>query len=108
MKVLDVQSGTSAAGKEWKKQEFVFEYFEHETDRYSDKVVLSLMGDNIEKYALVEGEAVTIGFSHNIDEYQGKYYNRLRMYHFARKEAKEVSGVQGEVESEGGDKKLPF
>lgn len=84
--VLPTQSGTSKEGKAWSKQEFIFEYFEHPTDRFSDKVVLSLMGDNIAKYALKEGEEVTIGFGHNIHEHQGRYFNDMRMYHFARKE----------------------
>ena len=34
MKVLPVTSGTSQNGNEWKKQEFIFEYFEQQTDRY--------------------------------------------------------------------------
>ena len=47
MKVLPVTSGTSQNGNEWKKQEFVFEYFEQQTDRYSDKVCLSIMNGRI-------------------------------------------------------------
>ena len=44
-KILPLQTGTSKDGKEWRKQEFVFVYFENPTDRWSDKVVLSLMGN---------------------------------------------------------------
>ena len=44
-KVLETTSGKSRDGKEWQKQEFIFEFFEHDTDRYSDKVVLSVMND---------------------------------------------------------------
>lgn len=79
-KVFAVQSGTSQRGNEWKKQEFVFEYFEHETDRYSDKVVLSLAGDRIAEKDLHEGDECVIGFGHTVREWQGKWYNELRVY----------------------------
>ena len=79
-KVFAVQSGTSQRGNEWKKQEFVFEYFEHETDRYSDKVVLSLQGDRIAEKDLHEGDECVIGFGHTVREWQGKWYNELRVY----------------------------
>ena len=78
MKVLPVTSGTNQNNKEWKKQEFVFEYFEQQTDRYSDKVCLSIMNDRIAEYDLHENDDVLIGFGHSIREYQGRYFNELR------------------------------
>ena len=84
MKVLPVTSGTSQNGNEWKKQEFVFEYFEQETDRYSDKVCLSIMNDRIAEYDLHENDEVLIGFGHSIREYQGRFYNELRLYKFQK------------------------
>lgn len=80
MKVLPVQSGTSQSGKEWSRQDFVFEYFEHDTDRYSDKVLLSVMNEGIERYDLREGDEVVIGFGCHVREYQGRYYNDPRLY----------------------------
>ena len=80
MKVLPVQSGTSQSGKEWSRQDFVFEYFEHDTDRYSDKVLLSVMNEGIERYDLHEGDEVVIGFGCHVREYQGRYYNEPRLY----------------------------
>ena len=79
-KVFAVQSGTSQRGNEWRKQEFVFEYFEHETDRYSDKVVLSLAGDRIAEKDLHEGDECVIGFGHTVREWQGRWFNELRVY----------------------------
>ena len=84
MKVLPVTSGTSQNGNEWKKQEFVFEYFEQQTDRYSDKVCLSIMNDRIAEYDLHENDEVLIGFGHSIREYQGRFYNELRLYKFQK------------------------
>lgn len=79
-KILPEQSGTTKEGKEWRRLDFVFEYFEKETDRYSDKVVLSVMNERIEQYDLHEQDEVLIGFGHNVREYQGRWYNELRVY----------------------------
>ena len=36
-KVLPEQSGTNREGKEWRRLDFIFEYFERADDRYTDK-----------------------------------------------------------------------
>ena len=82
MKVLPIESGKSQNNNEWKKQYFIFEYFEQQTDRYSDKVCLSIMNDRIAEYDLHENDEVLIGFGHSIREYQGRYFNELRLYKF--------------------------
>ena len=82
-KLFPVQSGTSQRG-EWTKQDFIFEYFEQPTDRYADRVLLSIMNDRIKDYDLHEGDEVIIGFGHNTREYQGRYYNDVRLYHFEK------------------------
>ena len=79
-KVLETTSGKSRDGKEWQKQEFIFEFFEHDTDRYSDKVVLSVMNDRIKEYDLHEGDEVMIGFGHSVREYNGRWFNDIRLY----------------------------
>ena len=82
-KLFPIQSGTSQRG-EWTKQDFIFEYFEQPTDRYADRVLLSIMNDRIREYDLHEGDEVIIGFGHNTREYQGRYFNDVRMYHFEK------------------------
>lgn len=82
-KLFPVQSGTSQRG-EWTKQDFIFEYFEQPTDRYADRVLLSVMNDRIKDYDLHEGDEVIIGFGHNTREYQGRYFNDVRLYHFEK------------------------
>ena len=63
-KVLPMRQGTSArTGNEWYAQPFVFEYFEHETDRYADSVVLETFDTNIIPH-LKEGMEVICGFGH--------------------------------------------
>lgn len=83
-KVFPVQQGTSAAGNKWAKQDFIFEYFEHPTDRYTDKVLLSVMNDRIREYDIHEGDEVRIGFGHRVREYNGRYFNEVSMYHFEK------------------------
>ena len=79
-KLFPIQSGTSAKGNDWEKQDFIFEYFEHDTDRWSDKVLLSIMGDRIREADLHEGDEVIVGFGHNVRDWQGKYFNDVRCY----------------------------
>lgn len=105
-RVLPVSSGTSQRG-EWKKLPFVFEYFESDEQRWSDKVLLETFDTNImaqigrylkkgaDGKAVVEnGECVLIaelkckcGFSHNVrtfDKQDGikATINDLRLYKF--------------------------
>jgi hypothetical protein len=82
-KLFPIQSGTSQRG-EWSRQDFIFEYFETPNDRYADRVLLSIMNERIKDYDLHEGDEVIIGFGHNTREYQGRYYNDVRLYHFEK------------------------
>lgn len=77
-KVLPLRSGTSQKG-EWQALPFIFEFFEHETDRYADSVVLETFDTKVIDN-LKEGMEVVCGFGHRTREYEGKTYNELRLY----------------------------
>ena len=63
-KILPLRSGVSQrTGNEWKSLPFVFEYYEHETDRYADSVVLETFDTNVIDN-LKEGMEVICGFGH--------------------------------------------
>jgi hypothetical protein len=63
-KILPLRSGVSQrTGNEWKSLPFVFEYHEHETDRYADSVVLETFDTNVIDN-LKEGMEVICGFGH--------------------------------------------
>ena len=94
-KVMPITEGVNRAGDKWQKQEFLFEYFEHDTDRYTDKVALSIMNERIKECDLHEGEEVTIGFGHTVREYQGRYYNDIRCY----KIEKAIRGIAARLEA---------
>ena len=79
-KILPVRSGVSQrTGNEWKSLPFIFEYHEHETDRYADTVLLETFDTNVIDN-LKEGMDIRCGFGHRTREYEGKTYNELRLY----------------------------
>ena len=94
-KVMPITEGVNRAGDKWQKQEFLFEYFEHDTDRYTDKVALSIMNERSKECDLHEGDEVTIGFGHTVREYQGRYYNDIRCY----KIEKAIRGIAARLEA---------
>jgi hypothetical protein len=74
-KVLEVESGTSKAGKEWRKQDFVVDT----GDQYNPEVCFNLFGDEkiemLSKFS--EGQEVEISFNVSSREFNGKYYHNL-------------------------------
>ena len=79
-KILPLRSGVSQrTGNEWKSLPFIFEFFEHETDRYADTVLLETFDTNVIDN-LKEGMEICCGFAHRTREYDGKTYNELRLY----------------------------
>ena len=79
-KILPLRSGVSQrTGNEWKSLPFIFEYYEHETDRYADTVLLETFDTNVIDN-LKEGMEICCGFGHRTREYEGKTYNELRLY----------------------------
>jgi len=68
-KLLPIRSGVSQrTGNEWKSLPFVFEYFEHDTDRFADSVVLETFDTNVIDH-LKEGMEVVCGFGHKVREF---------------------------------------
>ena len=83
-KILSTRTGTKSDGTTWQAQEFIFEFFETPEQRWSDKVVLSIMNESIREYNLHEGDEVKIGFSHGVNEWNGRYYPEFRIYKFEK------------------------
>ena len=79
-KLLPVRSGTSQrTGNEWRALPFIFEYYEHESDRYADNVLLETFEEKVIDN-LEEGMEIICGFGHRTREYDGKIYNDIRLY----------------------------
>lgn len=84
-KVLPVRSGVSQrTGNAWKSLPFIFEYFEHDSDRYADSVLLETFDTKVIDN-LKEGMEVRCGFGHKTREFTKQdgttaVINDLRLY----------------------------
>lgn len=79
-KMLPLRSGISQkTGNEWKALPFIFEYYENETDRFPDSVVLETRDTKVIE-GLKEGMEIVVGFGHRIHEYEGRWFNELKIY----------------------------
>ena len=71
---LGAVSGTSKAGNNWKKHEYVLETQE----TYPKKVHFDFFGDNADRYQLNVGDDVTLSFDIESREYNGRWYTSIR------------------------------
>ena len=85
VKTLDVQTGTSKDGKEWKKQSFLVET----TEQYNNLYCIDIFGaekvDNFAKYQKV-GNNVKVTFNVNTNEWNGKYFTSLQSWRIDKAE----------------------
>ena len=97
-KVLPIRQGVSQrTGNEWKSLPFIFEYFEHDSDRYADSVLLETFDTKVIDN-LKEGMEVRCGFGHKTREFTKQdgttaVINDLRLYKIesVRKAQQQVS-----------------
>lgn len=77
IKILDTQTGTSKAGKEWSKKSFVIE-----TDsKYNNEICFDLFGE--EKIALLSqeiGSEIKVKYNLSSREYNGRYYTQAQAW----------------------------
>lgn len=79
--VLPTKSGTSARGTEWSSQTAVIETKE----QYPKKVAFDVMGaDRIAQFNLQVGEYVTVSYDVEAHEYNGKWWNSVRVWNVVR------------------------
>lgn len=78
--ICDPTSGTSKAGKEWTKQEFIVSL--DGGGNYPDELVVAAFGD--EKMAIVQhltvGQHVELLIDTRAQEYNGRYFNSVSLY----------------------------
>ncbi len=72
---LPQQSGTSAAGNAWKKQEYVLET----EDTYPKKVHFDFFGERADQFAWIKiGDRIRLSFDIESREYNGRWYTNIR------------------------------
>tara|TARA_B000000475_G_C15687976_1_gene321019 strand:+ start:94 stop:450 length:357 start_codon:yes stop_codon:yes gene_type:complete len=88
---LSVESGTSKAGKEWKKQSFLVDT----GSQYNPEICFQLFGD--EKIEMLnhhnEGDQVEISFNLSSKEFNGRYFHNIdawRIENLKNEDAKEM------------------
>jgi len=101
--ILDTQTGTSKAGKEWKKTSFVVKT----DDEYNNLYCFEIFGDekvnNFLQYNS-KGDVVDVDFNVKTNEWKGKYFTSLDAWKiFKADNSKQKEEVA--VEEEGD---LPF
>ena len=76
---LDLETGTSKAGKDWQKQSAVIDTGEE----FNNIVCVNAFGDKVDKLnKLQEGMTVAILCNVYSREYKGRYYHNIDGYHF--------------------------
>ena len=75
-KISEVQSGTSKAGKDWKKLTFVGETSEQYNNLYAFELFGEEKVDNFVKFNK-EGDSVDVDFNVSTREWEGRYFTSL-------------------------------
>ena len=92
-KVLETVSGTSKAGKEWKKLSFVVTTTEEYNNLYCFDVFGEEKVENFEKYNKV-GDEVDVEFNVKTNEWKDKYFTSLDAWKIFKTDA--TSAAQAE------------
>ena len=71
---LPLQSGTSKAGNQWSKQEYVLETLE----AYPKKVYFDFFGERANQYNFEVGDVINLSFDIESREYNGRWFTSIR------------------------------
>ena len=75
--ILQVQSGQSKSGSEWRKQQFILETLD---DKYPKTVCIMVWGDNIDKFALQVGLQVEASIEIESREFNQRWYTDVKAW----------------------------
>ena len=79
IKVLDQRAGVSSrTGNPWKMQDFVIE---ETVGQFPKRMVFNVFGEeNLNRFNIQEGQELTVSFDINAREYNGRWYNDVRVW----------------------------
>lgn len=103
VKILAVQTGTSARG-EWRKQEFIVE---SSSGQYPKQACLYLWGDKIDEFELTEGDDIRASIEIESREYNDRWYTNVRAWRIEKKTA-EVKASEVDTFADGPAPASPF
>jgi len=109
--ILSPESGTSKAGKEWSKQDFVIET----TDEYPKLICFTLFGDKAKQLdGLGIGSTADVHFNLESREYNGKYFHNVNAWkvdgvsHMENDTTNQKESNTNSPNTEEGEDDLPF
>ena len=83
IKKLDMESGVSKAGKQWKRQSILVEQ-ESNVD-FNKEIVIGFFGDKIKSLRdIEEGSEVNVSINLSSREYNGRYYHNIDGWFIAK------------------------
>ena len=89
---LSVESGTSKAGKEWKKQTFLVDT----GAQYNPEICFQLFGE--EKIEMLkhhnEGDQVEVSFNLSSKEFNGRYFHNIDAWRIESLSNNEISDIE--------------
>jgi len=105
-KKLAVENGTSKAGKEWSKQNFVIDT----GAQYNPEICFQVFGDKVDLLNnYKEGQEVEVKFNVSSREFNGKYYHNLDAWFISgEKNVKAVEQLAKAIDSVDDSDSLPF
>ncbi len=107
-KVLEVEQGTSKAGKEWKKQCFILDTKTEYNNIYCFEMFGEEKVNQFNQYNKV-GDEVEVSFNVSTNEWKGKYFTTLSAWKvFKTTEETTAKEIQEVLETEESEDDLPF
>ena len=101
VKIFDLETGVSKAGKEWKKQSILLE----QDTQYNKEVVITFTGDKISKLKQIQiGDNISCNVNISSREYNGKWYHNINAWTCATANGNIVE----EMIQENNEDDLPF
>lgn len=88
--VLEIQSGTSKKGSEWKKRDFVIETLD---EKFPKKVCFTLFGDRADACPSIDS-VVNVAFDIDAHEYNGKWFNSVNAWKVEPAQAQQQAAPQ--------------
>tara|TARA_R110001632_G_scaffold14910_1_gene49835 strand:+ start:1863 stop:2183 length:321 start_codon:yes stop_codon:yes gene_type:complete len=99
VKKLELETGTSKSGKEWKKQSIVIDT----GNEFNNEVCVSAFGDKLKQMHKLEiGMDVSVLCNVYSREYNGRYYHNIDGYFFTNQSNKSLEKI------ENGEEDMPF
>ena len=105
--ILPLQTGTTGAGKEWKKQLFLVKTEAEFNNLFCFEIFGDEKVENFIKYNKV-GNSVKVDFNVNTNEWQGKYFTSLSAWKVFKTDSAPQAQQSAPITTEEVDDDLPY